>query len=43
MQFDLDSIKDLKYRQKPMMLKITIKLDKIKKILSSLFGSKPNK
>jgi hypothetical protein len=30
----------LKYRQKPILLKVTIRLDKIQKVLSSLFSKK---
>lgn len=33
---NLDSIKDLKYKEKPIMIKVVIKLDKIQKVLSSL-------
>lgn len=39
MKIDLDSIKNLKYREKPVMIKITVKLDKIKKFLSSLISN----
>jgi len=40
MQLIVDTIKGLKYREKPIMLKVTIKLDRIQKVLSSLLNRK---